>query len=138
MAEIIDARAERFTLYLNADRKPVQRTLREMTVGEVIAAIEWSAIETERLEREAVPASALIAAIEEGCEKEIATADIKAAAAAVRAAGNAMNRHATLLSLVHAAMPQWRGQKTLGLYQAIRRYWPGGRHNVVDVPDSAA
>ena len=43
---------ERFTIYLNADGNPVQPILREMTAGEVLAAIAWHTAEGDRLEHE--------------------------------------------------------------------------------------
>ena len=43
IAEVVahDAFNERFTIYLNDKGKPVQRTVREMTAGEVMPAIAW-------------------------------------------------------------------------------------------------
>lgn len=52
---------ERFTLY-NADGKPVERMLHEMTADEVMAAVEWSVAETKRLDRAAEPARELVIA----------------------------------------------------------------------------
>ena len=56
---------ERFTIYLNAEGKPVQRTLREMTGDEVLLAVEWSHDEADRLDAEAEPARAISRAIQE-------------------------------------------------------------------------
>ena len=39
---------ERFTVYLNAEGAPVQRTLREMTGDAVLTAIDWHNAEAER------------------------------------------------------------------------------------------
>jgi hypothetical protein len=50
---------ERFTLYLNAEGKLVERTLREMKAADALAAIEWHANEVNPLEREAAPFSAM-------------------------------------------------------------------------------
>jgi hypothetical protein len=44
---------ERFTIDLNADGKPVQRTLREMTAGEVMQAIRWADREIGQIMAEA-------------------------------------------------------------------------------------
>ena len=44
---------EQFTLYLNTKGEPVQRTLREMTADEVLAAERWQLAEADRLERDA-------------------------------------------------------------------------------------
>jgi hypothetical protein len=41
---------ERVTLYLNAEGQPGQRTSREMSIGEVLMAVEWQSVETERLQ----------------------------------------------------------------------------------------
>ena len=43
---------EKFTVYLNAAGTPVQRTLREMTPSEVLAAMQWQSDEGDRLERD--------------------------------------------------------------------------------------
>ena len=48
-----DAFNERFTLYLNTEGNPVERTLREMTGGEVLLAHEWIVDEADRCRREA-------------------------------------------------------------------------------------
>jgi hypothetical protein len=57
MAEVIEPRAfnQRFTLYLNSEGKPVERSLREMTAGEVWEAIRFQIGESNRLEAEAMP-----------------------------------------------------------------------------------
>lgn len=57
---------EPFTIYLNSEGKPVERSLREMTASEVLAAMEWQDVEAKRLEREAEPAKAIAIALAEG------------------------------------------------------------------------
>jgi hypothetical protein len=131
MAEIIipDALNERFTLYLNADGNPVQRTLREMTPDEVLLALEWSGAQAELLNQEAESARLIAEALEDGRIDEIAHLekhDIDAAISLLRQAGEAMVRDARLMSLIASAIPQWRGAK-MSLRQAVHRYWPHGR-----------
>jgi hypothetical protein len=131
MAEIIKPAVlnERFTLYLNADGHPVQRTLREMTAEEVLLALNWSGAEAEQLDREAEPARLIAEALEDGRSEEIARLgqyDIDAAISLLRQAGEAMERDARLMSLVVSAIPQWRGSK-MSLREGLRRYWPHGR-----------
>ena len=50
MADVLKPEAfnERFTVYLNAEGKPVERTVREMTAGEVLKALEWLGEEIAR------------------------------------------------------------------------------------------
>jgi hypothetical protein len=47
---------ERFTIYVNCNGKPVERTLREMTAAEVMAAIKWHHQTSQQLEAEALAA----------------------------------------------------------------------------------
>jgi hypothetical protein len=128
-ADIITPTAlnERFTLYLNTEGKPVQRTLREMTAAEVLMALEWSRGETDQLSAEAEPARVLAVAIEEGCPPDDLTQDqFNEAVLILRRSGEAMNRDARLMSLVAASMPKWKGTG-MPLAKALHRYWPGGR-----------
>ena len=131
MAEIVqpDAFNERFTIYLNADGNPVQRTLREMTATEVSLALEWSRAEVEQLDTQAGTARRIAGALESGRTEEIAhlrQRDIDAAISILRQTGEAMERDARLMSLVASTIPQWRGSK-MSLGQGLRRYWPYGR-----------
>lgn len=121
--------SEPFTLYVNAAGSPVQRTLREMTAGEVLAAIEWHADEAERLEREAAPFAKLGEIIEAGGElpADMASDDIKAAAAVLRRAGEAQMRCGRLMQLVQINMPQWHRHPGMKLAAAVHQFWPGGR-----------
>lgn len=117
---------EKFVIWLNAEGSPVRRTLREMTAGEVLAAFSWSRAECERLESEIEPAQALAIAAEEGHLDMLAgkTRDeLRAAGTLLRTAGEAMQRHARLLSLIQVAMPQWQRHDDKGLRDAVRRYW---------------
>jgi hypothetical protein len=133
MAEIIkpDALNERFTLYLNAAGMPVQRTLREMTAGEVSLAFDWSRTEADRLDRAAEPARAIAIALEEGRREvlsDMTRADMNAATASLDRRKEAVARHVRLMRLTQAAMPQWQDHNDNGLRNALRRWWPGGRH----------
>lgn len=132
MADVVvpDQFNEQFTLYLNTGGEPVQRTLREMTGAEVLVAFAWSRAEAERLEREVESARALAIAVEEGRLEALAGkthSELEAAGMSLRTAGEAMQRHAQLLSLIQAALPQWQEHNDKGLRKAIRRYWPRGR-----------
>jgi hypothetical protein len=118
---------ERFTIYLNAAGKPVQRTLRQMTGGEVIAALEWNQGEIDRLEVDAAPVRWMGEAIEAGRTDrlaEVAKDELLAAVAVLRALATAQMRHARLLSLVAVAIPQWRRHRGMGLSDALKRFWP--------------
>jgi hypothetical protein len=131
MAEIITPAElnERFTVYLNSDGNPVQRTLREMTADEVLLALEWSGAEAERLNREAELARSIAEALEDGRTEKLAHLgkhDIDAAISLLCQAGEAMVSDARLMSLVMSAIPQWRGSK-MSLGQGLLRYWPHGR-----------
>jgi hypothetical protein len=129
MADVIQPAAlnERFPVYLNADGRPVERTLREMTADEVIAAVEWSAGVAERLACEAMPAEELIVAVQAGHGELLNSKtrqELEAGIAALDAASKAIGRHAHLLKLIRAAVPQWQEQTKRRLHEAVRRYWP--------------
>jgi hypothetical protein len=64
---------ERFTVYLNAEGKPVQRTLREMTVNEVLLAFEAGrAEEIAHLEKhDVVAAISLLRRAGEAMERDV-------------------------------------------------------------------
>jgi hypothetical protein len=131
MADVLSPEAfnERFTLYLNAAGKPVQRALREMTPAEVMLALEWAEAETQRLNAEADPARKIGEAVEQERTEEIAhltEAELVEAMERLEAAANALERDKRLLSAITASMPQWRGTG-IPLRQAIRRFWPKGR-----------
>lgn len=133
MPEVIAPAAfnERFTLYLNNEGKPVQRTLREMTAGEVLLAMQWLTEEINRLEP-------LVHPIREMMEEYEATGRAPPAMAAMtsqemEAASDLMDecaatqqKWADLARLIKANMPQWHGTG-MPLREALRRYWPGGR-----------
>lgn len=133
-AEVIRTQAlnPKFTLYLNTEGRPVQRTVLEMTEGEVGLAIQWA--ETELMECEA-NAKPLMAAIENIMEAKPETATEEnhrlylAAAAAMNALSEASDRLARLLRAIEVvlrSMPQFTPDATLG---TLLRHWPGGRHN---------
>jgi hypothetical protein len=130
-ADVIEPAAfnERFTIYLNAAGEPVERTLREMTAGEVLAAIRWHDAEADRLRREAEPYNAIAIAFETGRTDEIpdlSRDELRAGGAALRRAGEANMKTARLMKMVQVNMPQWRDGK-MQLGDALLRYWPGGR-----------
>lgn len=118
---------ERFTLY-NADGKPVERMLHEMTADEVMAAVEWSVAETKRLDRAAEPARELVIAARKEGRGEMSLgktrADLTATSAPILAAMEATNRHVRLLSLIQAAIPQWQERNDSGLRSALGRRFP--------------
>lgn len=120
---------EPYTIYLNADGNPVQRSLHEMTSGEVLQALKWSQAEADRLDIAAELARRIAKAVKQGRTDEVAhltREEFKAAGLALRQAVDACERHAQLLSLVSAQIPQWRGSDVL-IGAALRKWWPGGR-----------
>jgi hypothetical protein len=120
---------ELYTIYLNVDGNPVQRSLHEMTSGELVQVLKWSQAEADRLDFAAESATRIAKAVEQGRTDEVAhltLGEFKAAALALRQAGDASERHAQLLSLVRAQIPQWRGSGVL-MGEALRKWWPGGR-----------
>src|ERR1700751_1159081 len=98
MTKVIEPIAfnERFTLYLNAEGKPVQRTLREMTAGEVLQAMEWQRAEAGRLKAETAPFGAWANAVEEGrlddIPPDVSTEELEAAVAKCLEAADALER----------------------------------------------
>ena len=100
MADVLKPEAfnERFTVYLDAEGKPVERTLREMTAGEVLKALEWLGEEIARLER----------------------------GEALKCFGEAEQTLARLMHRVIAILPP-QATEHLALRDALLRYWPGGR-----------
>lgn len=114
MPDIIEPTAfdERFTIYLNAAGKPVQRTLHEMTADEVLMALEWHDRERTRLQ-----------------EEQVALPDA-AKAALDDAEAATIARFVRLMERVDANIPPRGGDMSLD--KALRRYWRGGRHTAID------
>ena len=111
---------------LNDGGKPARLTLREMTVDEVLTALEWSAAESERLQAEAEPAEKLFQRMNNGEDLNISEETRARAVAALRKAGNAMVADARLVDLVGDAMPEWEQHKGMLVGEAVSRFWPGG------------
>jgi hypothetical protein len=130
MAEVIEPRAfnQRFTLHLNSEGKPVERSLREMMAGEVWKAIRFQIGESNRLEAEAMPWQPAEGESEEAYRERMSgQPDLGAIVALLRRAAQASFRAADLMERVQTLMPQWRGKSGIGLQQALQRWWPGGR-----------
>jgi hypothetical protein len=107
----------------------VQRILREMTAGEVMAALAWSQAEVDRLEAEAALVRWIAEAVEEGRMKDVEHVtydELEAAALTLRQAGEACMRHGRLMHLVRLQMPKWHGSK-VRLGEALKKWWPGRR-----------
>ena len=120
---------ERFTIYLNADGKPVQRTLREMTADEVMQAEQWNADESQRLHDEVEHTRAAISAIRAKGTRLTADdiAAIQAAKQLNERASDAIERVQRLMALIEAQIPQWERHPNMTMRVALRRWWPGGR-----------
>jgi hypothetical protein len=110
-----------FTIGLNADGKPVQRPLGEMTATEVLTALDWQAATVARLETEANPAHWLA---EPDQIDGVALDAARQAVTTLRSLASEQERLIELLQLVGAAMPQWRRDSDLQLSAAVRRFWP--------------
>jgi hypothetical protein len=127
MVEAIDPKAcsERFTIYLDAEDKPVQRTLGEMTSGEVMQAIRWHIDECSRLEIEGAPAAVAIAAAIEGWRDpkvpDLTAGELEAASMALQRCAELSAAYERLTRLVRAALPRRSDQ--LPLADAVRLYW---------------
>ncbi len=123
MAEVIEPRAfnQRFTLYLNSEGKPAERSLREMMAGEVWEeAIRFQIGESNRLEAEAMPWQPAEGESEEAYpERMSGQPDLGAIVALLRRAAQAIFRAADLMASVQTLMPQWRGKSGMGLQQAL-------------------
>jgi hypothetical protein len=121
---------EKFVLYLNSDGQPVDRTLREMTAGEVLQAIEWHEDEADTLADELAAMederAAARATLQSG-KDAAALETLHRGIAAARKSGKAAERSARLMTLVAANIPQWERHPGLKLSEALRRYWPHGR-----------
>jgi hypothetical protein len=120
---------ERFTLYLNGEGKPVQRTLREMAPTEVLLAMEWLNNEANRLDLEAAPARASSEAYEESgrIPDGVTREEVRRYGAALVKSREAMKRSNHLMQMIQAVMPQWDRHPEMQLRVALRRFWPGGR-----------
>ena len=91
---------------MNADGKPVQRTIRQMTAGELTAAVRWNGEESERLNQEAAPFTVLMEARERGEHPPLPPKDeCRRGVALLREASEAHERVARLLTLAATAMP---------------------------------
>lgn len=99
-----DTRNVRFTVGFDADGNPVQRTLREMRLDEVIAAIQWHHHELVRLSSEA---DRLFVGMDSGNRTPKAK-EIEAFEAAKKAKVAARGTFTRLMALVEAAIPQWQ------------------------------
>jgi hypothetical protein len=122
---------ERYTVWLNADGNPVERTLQEMTRKEVMVALQFLEEQCDRMERETAEFSALAEAMQRGevGPDDLSDAEVDALPAKIEAlqeCGEAQQKLARLMRRVQAAMPQWgqkKGQK-LRLGDALDRFWP--------------
>jgi hypothetical protein len=115
---------DRFTVSLSTAGEPVQRTLRQMTHRQLMAAIDWNFSEADRLDRAAAPLRKLSEAIEaedftvlDGISKEELQQGIAFAAVGSGAATR-------LMALVYITIPQSGQHKGTGLGEALRRFWP--------------
>src|SRR5690242_3338515 len=97
---------ERYTLYLNTAGQPVQRTLAEMTCGEVLQAIDWHTQEAAQAERETEPFVAMVAAFEAGTRDPTyeSPAVLNAAALAYERSGRAKVTLCQLLTQIDIAL----------------------------------
>jgi hypothetical protein len=110
-----------FTISLDADGAPVRRRLGEMTVSDVLAALEWQAANVARLQAEAEPARRLA----EPDRIDGATLDAaRQAVETLRTLATEQETLITLLQRIGAAMPQWRPDSALPLSAAVQRFWP--------------
>ena len=125
MSELPDHFNERFTVYLGADGKPAERSLRDMSVGEVIAAINWHQDEAARLARAAEPliATAKIRRVDGGLPDGVTTVQLDGAVATMRGAGEAALKSARLLELVCTCIPAWGWHPGMTMGEAVRRFW---------------
>jgi len=110
-----------FTVSLDADGTPVQRTLGEMTASEVLTALEWQAATVARLEAAAESARRLA----EPDRIDDATLDaVRQAVETLRTLTTEQKTLIALLQRIGAAMPQWRPDSDLPLSAAVQRFWP--------------
>jgi glutamine synthetase type III len=118
---------ERFTVYLNTESKPVERTLREMSADEVLSAINWHVAESRRLDRETHRFTEMAKIIEDGgaLPAEITSENLHQASMELRQAGEAGQKAGRLMVLVVASIQQTHRQHGMKLGEAVRRFWPG-------------
>jgi hypothetical protein len=90
---------ERFTLYLDAEGKPVQRRLGDMTADEVVSAIEWLDAEADRLDQLSAVAPLIVAQAHEKADR------------LARAVVAVLDREGA-------------PDSGISLFEAIHRYWP--------------
>jgi hypothetical protein len=116
---------EQFTLYLNTKGEAVQRTLREMTADEVLAAERWQLAEADRLDRETEPLSKMAEMIEAGISPSDLTLEgARIAMAELRKAAEAAAKYVRLMTIVKARIGnQWGRYPSLTMREALRRYW---------------
>jgi hypothetical protein len=123
---------ERYTIHRNAAGEPVQRTLGEMTAGEVLAAWQWLKAETDRLEYEAKQhreIDDIAAAVQRGdISLEASLAEVNAG---VEAGERWLQASQTVSRFQHIVMaillPHWNRHPNMGFGPVLRRHWPGGR-----------
>jgi hypothetical protein len=115
---------EQFTIGTDADGKPVQRTLRDMTADEVGRTMDWHHREAMRLEAETAPYRAMAEAAEAGTLDRDTPADVRwQAVDALREAARAAEKAARLWTLVQLTL-QAAQVNHLPLGEAVRRAWP--------------
>ena len=91
----------------------------------MLAALEWSHAEEKRLSAVVEPFDTLAKKLEAGEPlDDISDEMLEHGVAALRSAAEAQLRHARLLSLILAAMPQWDRRRGMTLGDALRRFWP--------------
>jgi hypothetical protein len=116
---------ELFTLYLNADGRPVQRALRDMTAGEVMTAINWQMDHAEALRSQAEAGNERCAALTASSPESV-TADDMAfmdrQEALCGAASTELEKAKRLLELVGSQVPP-----AMKLGEGIKRVWPATR-----------
>ena len=74
MKRITPPGGERFTLWLNAAGKPVEKPLSDMTAAEVAHALQWQEDEERRLTRIAAPWEKIAEDLDHGKEPDITSA----------------------------------------------------------------
>jgi hypothetical protein len=131
MTDVIKPEAfnERFTIRLNVDGHPVERTLSEMTADEVLAAMDWHNHEHDRLLEEFSAFSAMGQALgETGTPPpEMAAlprAELARGLAGLRQSVEAGLKASRLMERVMNMCPPQHHKLPFG---SLRRWWPGGR-----------
>ena len=114
---------ERFTVYTNVVGNPVQRSLREMTEGEVVCAVQRSLGAVMRLKVNAEPYRRIVNAIESDTLMTASNNDLELAGNLMRDLGEAEQKTGRLLRLVGETMPRWRRAGIVDeLRQAVRAW----------------